>query len=57
MARRTDRILVVDVESTCWAGDPPLGQMSEIIEIGLGVVDVAALERVERRRVKAIWAL
>ena len=51
MARRTDRILVVDVESTCWAGDPPPGQMSEIIEIGLCVVDVAALERVERRSI------
>jgi inhibitor of KinA sporulation pathway (predicted exonuclease) len=51
MARRTDRILVVDVESTCWEGNPPPGQMSEIIEIGLCVVDVAALERVERRSI------
>ncbi len=51
MARRTDRILVVDVESTCWAGNPPPGQMSEIIEIGLCVVDVAALERGERRSI------
>ena len=51
MARRLDRILVVDVESTCWAGEPPPGQMSEIIEIGLCVVDVVALERVERRSI------
>lgn len=51
MARRLDRILVVDVESTCWAGEPPPGQMSEIIEIGLCVVDVAALERIERRSI------
>lgn len=51
MARRTDRILVVDVESTCWEGEPPPGQMSEIIEVGLCVVDVAALERVERRSI------
>ena len=51
MARRLDRILVVDVESTCWEDEPPPGQMSEIIEIGLCVVDVAALERVERRSI------
>jgi inhibitor of KinA sporulation pathway (predicted exonuclease) len=51
MARRLDRILVVDVESTCWEGELPPGQMSEIIEIGLCVVDVAALERVERRSI------
>lgn len=29
-----DAIVVVDVESTCWDGAPPPGQMSEIIEIG-----------------------
>jgi len=51
MARRLDRILVVDVESTCWEGNPPPGQMSEIIEIGLCVVDVVALERVVRRSI------
>lgn len=51
MARKLDRILVVDVEATCWEGNPPPGQMSEIIEIGLCVVDVAALERVERRSI------
>jgi len=51
MARELDRILVVDVESTCWAEDPPPGQMSEIIEIGLCLVNVAALERAERRSI------
>ena len=51
MARRLDRILVVDVESTCWEGELPPGQISEIIEIGLCVVDVTALERVERRSI------
>lgn len=30
MARRLGRILVADVESTCWEGEPPPGQMSEI---------------------------
>ena len=49
MARKLDRILVVDIEATCWEGDPPPGQISEIIEIGLGVLDVATLARVEQR--------
>jgi len=49
MARKLDQILVVDVEATCWEGDPPLGQINEIIEVGLCVLDVAKLTRVERR--------
>nr|WP_156001804.1 3'-5' exonuclease [Streptomonospora sp. PA3] len=40
---------VVDVEATCWEGEPPPGETSEIIEIGLTVVDLSAGERVERR--------
>ena len=49
MARLLDQLLVVDVESTCWEGAPPAGEESEIIEIGLCLLDVASLERVERR--------
>ncbi len=45
MARKLDQILVVDVESTCWDGAPPEGEESEIIEIGLCVVDVKDLQR------------
>ena len=48
MACKLDRILVVDVEATCWEGDPPPGQISEAesaavegIEIGLCVLDAA----------------
>jgi inhibitor of KinA sporulation pathway (predicted exonuclease) len=48
MARKLDRILVIDVEATCWEGEPPPGQTSEIVEIGLCVLDVATLARVER---------
>ena len=43
MARKLDRILVVDIEATCWEGNPPPGQTSEIIEIGLCVLDVPTL--------------
>ncbi|WP_431960211.1 exonuclease domain-containing protein [Actinacidiphila sp. bgisy160] len=42
---------VIDVEATCWDGEPPQGSASEIIEIGLTVVDLVAGERVARHRV------
>ncbi|MBN1919599.1 MAG: exonuclease domain-containing protein [Anaerolineae bacterium] len=51
MAKRLDAILVIDVEATCWEGEPPPGQSSEIIEIGLCVLDVATLERREQRSI------
>ncbi|MFD4701737.1 exonuclease domain-containing protein [Streptomyces niveus] len=41
---------VVDVEATCWEGRPPPGQVSEIIEIGLTVVDLRAGERLAKHR-------
>jgi inhibitor of KinA sporulation pathway (predicted exonuclease) len=45
-----DRYLnVVDVEATCWDGEPPAGMVSEIIEIGLTVVDLHEARRVEKR--------
>jgi len=51
MARRLDQILVIDVESTCWEGEPPAGETSEIIEIGLCPVDVASAQRLEKRSI------
>ncbi|MER8120454.1 3'-5' exonuclease [Streptomyces sp. NPDC094031] len=42
---------VVDVEATCWAGSQPPGEVSEIIEIGLTVVDLDAGERLARHRI------
>ncbi|MEU4218343.1 hypothetical protein [Actinoplanes sp. NPDC026623] len=43
---------VVDVEATCWADGPPWGESSEIIEIGICVVDTRDWRRVERRRIR-----
>jgi inhibitor of KinA sporulation pathway (predicted exonuclease) len=51
MAHEFDLILVVDVEATCWEGNPPEGQQSEIIEIGLCPLQVATGERLERRSI------
>lgn len=47
MKRRLDKILVIDLEATCWEGEPPLGESSEIIEIGLCVLDVATGARTD----------
>jgi inhibitor of KinA sporulation pathway (predicted exonuclease) len=49
MVKRLDRILVIDLEATCWEGEPPPGQQQEIIEIGLCVLDVASTRRMENR--------
>jgi len=48
MARKLDQIIVIDVESTCWEGKPPTGEESDIIEIGLCIVDLASSERVAK---------
>jgi len=46
-----DEVLVVDVESTCWEGSPPPGEVSEIIEIGICPLEVASGARGARRSV------
>ena len=51
MAKKLDQILVIDVESTCWQDTPPVGQESEIIEIGVCTVDVASGKRLERESI------
>ncbi|MEV4615575.1 3'-5' exonuclease [Kitasatospora sp. NPDC049258] len=51
MERTGELLNVVDVEATCWEGQAPPGAVSEIIEIGLTVVDLAAGERVGRHRI------
>ncbi|MDZ7291624.1 MAG: exonuclease domain-containing protein [candidate division KSB1 bacterium] len=49
MAKKLDQIIVVDVEATCWDGEPPPGQESEIIEIGVCTLDVASCQRLEKQ--------
>ena len=51
MAKLLDQILVIDLESTCWDGPPPPGQISEIIELGIAAIDVASLKRIEKRSI------
>lgn len=51
MAKLLDKILVIDLEATCWEGYPPKGQRQEIIEIGTTLLDLKTLNREE----KASW--
>lgn len=37
--KTTDKIIVIDLEATCWEGQPPAGQVNEIIEIGICELD------------------
>lgn len=39
MAKLLDKIVVVDVEATCWNGPTPEGMFSDIIEIGICLLD------------------
>src|SRR5262245_60113491 len=48
MAGKLDQLLVIDVEATCWEDRPVEHEASEIIEIGLCVVDLQRRERVAR---------
>jgi inhibitor of KinA sporulation pathway (predicted exonuclease) len=51
MRHESSLLNVIDVEATCWDGQPPPGSVNEIIEIGLTVVDVSAGRRVSRNRI------
>ena len=50
MAIRRDKIIVVDIEATCWDVEPPPdGQLNEIMEVGLCIFDVEA-NQIEGKR-------
>ena len=51
MARKIDRIIIVDIEATCWEGEPPPGQESEIIEIGVCLLDVGSGVRSQKQSI------
>ncbi len=37
--KATDKIIIIDLEATCWQGKIPEGQENEIIEIGLAILN------------------
>ena len=51
MAKLLDQVLDIDVESTCWEGKTPEGQYSEIIEVGIAILDMKKSEPIEKRSI------
>ncbi len=51
MGKKLDKILVLDVEATCWEGALPPGEESEIIEIGLCLLDAKSGQRLEKQSI------
>jgi len=51
MAKKLDRLLVVDIEATCWDGQIPPGQENEIIEIGICPLDIASGQPLEKHSI------
>lgn len=49
--RKLDKVLIVDVEATCWENGIPEGQENEIIEIGLCLLDVASWQPQDKRSI------
>ena len=46
-----DKVVVVDVESTCWDSRPPEGQISDIIEVGVCLLDMKTLKPEAKRSI------
>lgn len=51
MATELDKVIVVDVEATCWEKGPPPGEEAEIIEVGVCLLDVMTGAREGRRSI------
>ena len=49
MAKELDKIVVIDVEATCWEGKIPGGMDNEIIEIGICLLDIRNGEITDNR--------
>lgn len=49
--RQINQVIVVDIESTCWEGQPPAGQENEIIEVGICVLEVSSGKRLSKEGV------
>src|SRR5688572_30288626 len=51
MAKKLDVIVIVDLEATCWEGEPPPGEHQEIIEIGVCTLDLSSGRRLDKESV------
>lgn len=51
MGIRLDKIIVVDIEATCWKNEPPPNEEQEIIEIGVCPIDIASGDVLEKESI------
>jgi inhibitor of KinA sporulation pathway (predicted exonuclease) len=51
MSFKLDQILVIDIEATCWQGQPPEDQQSEIIEVGICPIEIATGKILEKQSI------
>lgn len=51
MAKKLDKIIVIDIESTCWEGKTPDGMENDIIEIGVCLLDINTGEISDNRAI------
>ncbi|MDJ0556827.1 MAG: 3'-5' exonuclease [Microcoleaceae cyanobacterium MO_207.B10] len=51
MSAKLDNIIFIDIEATCWEKHPPPNQESEIIEIGVCLVDVALAKPITKESI------
>ncbi len=49
MAKLLDKIIIADIEATCWNGNAPEGMVSDVIEIGICLLDVKTGEISDQR--------
>jgi len=49
MAKLLDKILIVDIEATCWNGPNPEGMENDIIEVGVCLLDINSGEISDNR--------
>lgn len=54
MAKKLDKILVIDIEATCWNTGAPEGMTSDIIEFGICLLDVHSGEISDNRGILVI---
>ena len=54
MAKKLDKIVIVDIEATCWEGKNPEGMENDIIEIGICFLDVNTGEIEDNRGILVI---
>ncbi len=49
MAKKLDKIVVVDIEATCWENTVPAGMVHDIIEVGVCLLDIHTGEITDNR--------